>query len=68
MRGQGHLACGTEEEIRRQIVSVLQEEVRKLGERVERKEGRYERGEWTQSRKMGESSDQADISRSQIDR
>jgi monolysocardiolipin acyltransferase len=52
IRGQGRLADGREEEIRKQIVAILQEEVRKLGERVEEREGRFERGEWTQSRKM----------------
>lgn len=52
VRGQGRLADGREEEIRKQIVAILQEEVRKLGERVEAREGRFERGEWTQSRKM----------------
>jgi monolysocardiolipin acyltransferase len=54
IRGKGQLAGGAEEEIRKEIVAVLQEEVRKLGDRVERREGRFERGEWTQSRKMGE--------------
>jgi monolysocardiolipin acyltransferase len=54
VRGSGQLAQGREEEVRKQIVAILQEEVRKLGERVERKEGRFERGEWTQSRKMSE--------------
>jgi monolysocardiolipin acyltransferase len=52
VRGEGRLADGREQEIRQQIVSILQEEVRKLGERVEEKEGRFARGEWTQSRKM----------------
>lgn len=54
VRGSGQLAQGQEEEVRKQIVAILQDEVRKLGERVERKEGRFERGEWTQSRKMSE--------------
>jgi monolysocardiolipin acyltransferase len=33
------------------VVQELQESVRKLGEAVEEREGRFERGEWSQSRR-----------------
>lgn len=51
IRSQGRLADGKEETMRIEIVRMLQEGVRELGEVVERREGRYERGEWCQSRK-----------------
>lgn len=51
VRGQGQLAGGQEEQVRKEIVAVLQEEVARLGERVEAKEGRFERGDWSHSRR-----------------
>jgi monolysocardiolipin acyltransferase len=51
IRSQGRLADGQEEAVRIEITQALQEGVRELGEQVEREEGRYERGEWCQSRR-----------------
>ncbi|ORX39877.1 hypothetical protein BD324DRAFT_615344 [Kockovaella imperatae] len=48
-REAGRLADGHERTLRIKICEVLQESVRKLGEAVERGEGRFERGEWCQS-------------------
>ena len=52
IRERGDLAEGKERQVRIKITEVLQEAVRELGEMVERKEGRFERGEWSQSRRM----------------
>lgn len=54
VRSRGDLAGGKEEETRIKITDVLQEEVRLLGEEVERREGRFDRGEWSQSRRRKE--------------
>jgi monolysocardiolipin acyltransferase len=51
VRSRGILAGSKEEAIRIEITAAIQEEVRKLGERVESAEGRFERGEWSQSRR-----------------
>lgn len=51
IRGSGGLAGGEEESVRKDIVALLQEEVAKLGQRVEAKEGRFQRGEWSHSRR-----------------
>ena len=49
VRDAGRLANGEERSLRVRICEVIQESVRKLGESVEREEGRFERGEWCQS-------------------
>ncbi len=49
-RSRGDLADGKEIEVRKKICEMLQEGVRDLGERVERDEGRFEKGLWCQSR------------------
>lgn len=51
VRSRGLLAGSKEEAIRIEITAAIQEEVRKLGERVESEEGRFERGDWSQSRR-----------------
>lgn len=43
----------SEESMRIKICEILQEGVRELGESVERKEGRMERGEWCHSSRRG---------------
>ena len=48
-RSAGRLADGRERDVRVEIARVIQEEVQRLGEAVEREEGRFERGEWAQS-------------------
>ncbi|WWD15915.1 hypothetical protein CI109_100339 [Kwoniella shandongensis] len=52
VRGKGELIDGREQQVRMKIVDVLQQGVAKLGEEVERREGRYEKGLWTQSKKF----------------
>ncbi|OCF35450.1 monolysocardiolipin acyltransferase [Kwoniella heveanensis BCC8398] len=49
VRGRGDLAEGRERDVRVKICDLLQEGVRKLGEDVERKEGRFEKGLWSHS-------------------
>lgn len=51
VRSKGLLAGSREEAVRIEITAAIQEEVRLLGERVEEREGRFERGEWSQSRR-----------------
>jgi len=48
-RSRGDLADGQEREVRVKICDLLQDKVRELGEKVEREEGRFERGVWSQS-------------------
>jgi len=50
LRGRGDVADGREKAVRVDIVSVLQDSLRELGEKVEAKEGRFENGEWSHSR------------------
>lgn len=50
VREEGRLADGRERDIRMKLTAVMQEQVRKLGEQVEEEEGKFGRGEWTQSR------------------
>ncbi|WVQ78273.1 hypothetical protein IAT38_000358 [Cryptococcus sp. DSM 104549] len=52
VRGKGELVDGREKETRIKIVELLQEGVRKLGEEVERREGRFEKRLWSQSTKQ----------------
>ena len=49
VRSRGELADGREQALRIKICEILQEAVRELGEAVERKEGKFERGEWSNS-------------------
>ncbi|ORY23069.1 acyltransferase-domain-containing protein [Naematelia encephala] len=49
IRSKGDMAQGGEKDVRIKICEVLQEGVRQLGERVERAEGRFDRGDWSQS-------------------
>ncbi|KAL7423930.1 Lyso-phosphatidylcholine acyltransferase [Cryptotrichosporon argae] len=51
VRARGELAGGQEESVRKRIVQVLQDGMARLGEDVERREGRFDRGEWSQSRR-----------------
>lgn len=49
VRGKGQLIDGREKEVRIKIVEALQEGMRKLGQDVERREGRFKKGFWSQS-------------------
>lgn len=51
MRQAGDLAEGKERDIRIRICEALQDELRGLGQQVERAEGRFERNEWSNSRR-----------------
>lgn len=51
VRQAGNLADGKERDIRIRICEVLQDSVRELGEKVEQAEGRFDRGEWSNSRR-----------------
>ena len=55
IRDRGELFEGREKAVRMKIVEVIQEGVRRLGEEIERKEGRFERAEWCQSVSSSES-------------
>lgn len=48
-RQAGDLAEGKERDIRIRICEALQDSLRELGQDVERKEGRFDRGEWSNS-------------------
>lgn len=50
LRSEGRLADGRERDIRIKLTAIMQEEVRKMGEKIEEEEGKFARGEWTQSR------------------
>jgi monolysocardiolipin acyltransferase len=50
LRSKGELAGGEEIKVRKKICEVLQDAVRRLGEEVEAKEGRFETHAWSQSR------------------
>ncbi|WVR05231.1 hypothetical protein IAU60_002243 [Kwoniella sp. DSM 27419] len=54
VRSRGQLSDGKEEQVRINIVDLLQQGVQKLGQEVERKEGRFEKGLWSQSTKRSE--------------
>lgn len=54
VREAGDLADGRERDIRIRICEVLQDSVRQLGEKVEQAEGRFDRGEWSNSRRRGD--------------
>lgn len=58
VREAGELAEGKERDIRVRICEALQGSLRELGETVERDEGRFERGEWSNSRRHVESEDE----------
>ncbi|AFR93323.2 monolysocardiolipin acyltransferase [Cryptococcus neoformans C23] len=49
VRNKGQLIHGREKEVRIKIVEALQEGMRKLGQDVERREGRFKRGLWSHS-------------------
>ena len=52
IRSEGDLADGSERDIRIKICEILQKAVQELGEEVEKDEGRFVKGLWTQSRKV----------------
>jgi monolysocardiolipin acyltransferase len=50
LRGKGEIGNGEEEKVRIEIVQILQDKLKELGERVEESEGRFARKEWSHSR------------------
>ena len=50
VRDAGTLADGKERAIRIRICEALQDSLREIGQDVERREGRFDRGEWSNSR------------------
>lgn len=50
VRQAGELAEGKERDIRIRICEALQDSLRELGQEIERAEGRFDRGEWSNSK------------------
>lgn len=55
VREAGDLADGKERDIRIRICEALQDSLRELGQKVEGEEGRFDRGEWSNSKRREDS-------------